>query len=53
MNYTVTAKLKAKKEAYKRYLWTGSDADYNLYAVARNQAKKACRTAIKKFENYC
>jgi hypothetical protein len=40
MNSAVTAQLKAKKEAYKRYLQTRSDSDYNLYARARNQAKK-------------
>jgi hypothetical protein len=50
MNNTVKAKLKAKKEAYKRYLRTRSDVEYNLYARARNQAKKACRTAVKNFE---
>ena len=50
MNSTVKAQLKTKKEAYKRYLRTRSDSDYNLYARARNQAKKVCRTAVKNFE---
>ena len=36
MNSTVKAQLKTKKEAYKRYLRTRSDADHNLYARARN-----------------
>jgi hypothetical protein len=47
MNSTVLAKLKTKKEAYQRYLQTCSNADYNLYARARNQAKESCRTAVK------
>jgi hypothetical protein len=34
------AQLMTKKEAYKRYLQTRSYSDYNLYARARNQAKK-------------
>ena len=50
MNSLVQADLKTKKEAYQRYLQTRSDADYNLYARARNQAKESCRTAVKIFE---
>jgi hypothetical protein len=50
MNYTVLAKLKTEKEAYQRYLQTCSDADYNLYARARDQAKECCRTAVKCLE---
>jgi hypothetical protein len=49
-NSTVLAKLKTKKEACQRYLQTRSDADYNLYARARNQAKESCRTAVKTIE---
>jgi hypothetical protein len=47
MNSTVIAQLKTLKETYKHYLRTRSDADYNLYARARNQAKKFCRTSVK------
>jgi hypothetical protein len=43
MNSAVKAQLKTKKEAYKRYLRTRSDSDYNLYARARNQAKSNFR----------
>jgi hypothetical protein len=50
MNSTVLAKLETKKEAYQRYLQIPSDADYNLYAGARDQAKESCRTAVKTFE---
>jgi hypothetical protein len=53
MNSTVKAQPKTKKDAYKRYLRTRSDSDYNLYERARNQAKKVCRTAVRKFEKYC
>jgi lactam utilization protein B len=43
MNSAFKAQLKTKKEAYKRYLRTRSDSDYNLYARARNQAKSNFR----------
>jgi len=45
---TVEAQLETKKEAYKHYLQTRSDSDYNLYARAWNQAKKVCRTTAVK-----
>jgi hypothetical protein len=50
MNSTVLAKLKTKKEACQRYLQSRSDAGYNRYARAQNQAKESCCTAVKIFE---
>jgi hypothetical protein len=50
MNSAVLAKLKVKKQAYKRYLQTRDGADYLLYTRARNQAKSSCRSAVKNFE---
>ncbi len=43
-------KVKKKNQSYKRYLETREGRDYLEYAKARNQAKGACRSAVKDFE---
>jgi hypothetical protein len=50
VNEKVLSKLKAKRQAYRTYLQTRGGNDYDLYASARNQAKKACREAVKELE---
>ena len=50
MNNTVLTKLKKKHSAFKRYLQTREGEDYQQYARARNQAKWACRAAVRDFE---
>ena len=43
-------KVKLKRAAFQRYLQTREGRDYVLYTRARNQAKSACRRALKDFE---
>jgi hypothetical protein len=50
MNETVLIKLKKKHSAYKRYLETREGEEYQQYARTRNQAKWACRAAVRDFE---
>lgn len=48
--YRAMAKIKKKRHAYQRYLETREGKDYLAYARARNQAKGACRKAVKEHE---
>jgi hypothetical protein len=50
MNQTAIRKIKKKRHAYQRYLQTKEGSDYSAYAQARNQAKWACRKAVRDFE---
>ena len=50
MNPEVMKKLKKKKQSYKQYLRTKEGQDYQYYTRARNQAKSACRAAVRKYE---
>ena len=50
MNEKVLTKLKKKSEAFKRYMETREGEEYQKYARARNQAKWACREAVREFE---
>ena len=50
MKEEVAAKIKAKKQAYRKYLDTRDGSDYLTYTKARNQAKNACRKAIRDYE---
>jgi exonuclease III len=50
LNEKTMAKVKKKSEAYKRYMETREGKEYLQYAKARNQAKKACKQAVKDFE---
>ena len=43
-------KIRRKKEAYQRYLQTRDGKDFLEYTKARNQAKGACRQAIRNHE---
>ena len=43
-------KVKNKAKAYRRYLTSLSNDDYNKYSRARNQARWECRKAKKQFE---
>lgn len=45
------AKVKKKREAYKRFIETREGKDYLAYTKARNQAKGACRKAVKDHES--
>ena len=49
-NDKAMSKIKKKKEAYQRYLQTRADKDFLDYCKARNQAKCACRKAIRDHE---
>jgi hypothetical protein len=44
------AKIKKKRAAFQRYLQTKDGIDYLAYTRARNQAKAACRKAVKDIE---
>lgn len=50
MSEKALAKVKKKRSAYQRYMQTREGTDYLLYAQARNQAKKACKNAVKALE---
>lgn len=50
LNDSAMAKVKKKRQAYERYLQTRDGQDYLQYARARNQARKACRTAVRELE---
>jgi hypothetical protein len=50
LNEKALCKVRKKRQAYQRYLQTRDGKDYDLYARARNQAKKACRDAVKETE---
>ena len=50
MNATALAKVKKKQQSYQRYLSTKEGKEYLEYARARNQAKQACKNAVKSFE---
>ena len=50
MDSTVAEKIKQKKQAYNKYMQSRDGADYRTYARLRNQTKKACRTAVKSYE---
>jgi hypothetical protein len=50
MNEKVLIKLKKKHAAYRRYLETREGEEYQQYARTRNQAKWACRAAVRDFE---
>ena len=43
-------KVKKKLASYKRYLDTREGQNYNKYTKARNQAKWACKIAIRNYE---
>ena len=49
-NEKALQKIKKKSETYKKYLDTKEGKDYITYTRARNQAKKACREAVKDYE---
>lgn len=49
MNQATWEKIKEKKRAYRTFRQSGSEEDYNKYARARNQAKTACKKAVKDF----
>ena len=46
----VRKKIKIKVNAFRKYLSTRAQDDFNSYARARNQAKWACRNAAKEYE---
>ena len=46
----VRKKIKIKVNAFKKYLCTRAQDDFNSYARARNQAKWACRNTAKEYE---
>ena len=50
MNEKVLAKMKKKTASFKRYMETKEGKDYQVYAKARNQARWACRAAVRDFE---
>ena len=50
MNDKALKKVKQKLAAFKRYMNTREGKDYLEYTKARNQAKWACKTAVKEFE---
>eukprot|EP00794_Sanderia_malayensis_P002671 gene2671-3090_t len=50
MNSKVFTKLKKKTSAFKRYMKSKEGEDYQAYAKLRNQAKWACRTAVRDLE---
>lgn len=43
-------KIKEKRQAFHRYMDTRDGLDYLKYARSRNQAKKACKKAVKDHE---
>ena len=49
-NEKALLKVKLKRAAFQRYLQTREGKDYVLYTHACNQAKSACRRALKDFE---
>ena len=50
MNSEALKKVKKKREAYQRYMETREGREYCEYAKARNQAKWACKKAVRDFE---
>ena len=50
MNNNMMAKIKKKKQAYKRYMQTCYGTDYLYYTRVRNLAKNCCRTTVRNFE---
>ena len=50
MNRAALAKVKKKRHAYQQYLGTKDGTDYLEYTKSRNQAKNACRSAVRDFE---
>eukprot|EP00794_Sanderia_malayensis_P016301 gene16301-17938_t len=50
MNSKVFTKLKKKTSAFKRYMKSKEGEDNQAYAKLRNQAKWACRTAVRDLE---
>ena len=52
LNKSAISKVKKKNHAYHRYLQTREGQDYLEYAKARNQAKAACRRAIRDYHLY-
>ena len=50
MNEKVIAKIRKKKEAFRRYLDTKEGKDYTAYTKARNQAKWETRKAHQSFK---
>ena len=49
MKNDIMAKIKKKKQAYKRYLRTREGTDYLYYTRIRNLAKTGCRPAVRNF----
>ncbi|XP_077989646.1 uncharacterized protein LOC144443981 [Glandiceps talaboti] len=49
-NGTARDKVKEKHRAFKKYITTRDGEDYRVFAKARNQAKWACRQAVRDFE---
>ena len=50
MSETVILKLKEKQRTFKAYMRSKKSEDYKTYAKARNQAKWACRKAVRDYE---
>ena len=50
LNDKALTKVKHKLAAFKRYMQTREGEDFANYARARNQAKWACRMAVKEYE---
>ena len=50
MDHSAIDKIEQKKLAYDDYKLCKSEEKYNLYAKARNQAKWACRKAVRSYE---
>ena len=50
MNADALIRIKKKRAAFQRYLETKEGQDYCMYARARNQAKWACKKALRDFE---
>ena len=47
MSNNVRKKIKSKVNEYRKYLNTRAGEHFNAYARPRNQAKWACRNAVK------
>ena len=50
MNGEALAKVKTKRDTWKRYKTTRDERDYKVYTRARSQARWATRHAVKQFE---
>jgi hypothetical protein len=50
LNEKTMAKVKKKSKSFQRYMETREGKDYLEYAKARNQARRACRQAVKNYE---